>query len=78
MHAAAGKKKRDIAVGWKTHMAYTIHRIAPGLFYKAAANIVHKHQIKHSPSAAATSGNLFRPSAAHTVETDVKERLKKE
>lgn len=31
-----------------------------------AANIVHKHQIKHSPS------------AAHAVETDVKERMKKE
>lgn len=78
MHAAAGKKNRDIAVGWKTHMAYTIHRIAPRLSYKVAANIVHKHQIRHSPPAAATTGNLFRPSAAHAVETDIKERMKKE
>lgn len=78
MHAAAGKKKRDIAVGWKTHMAYTIHRVAPGLSYKVAANIVHKHQMKHSPPAAATSGNLFRPSAAYAIETDVKERMKQE
>ncbi|RYE00167.1 MAG: SDR family NAD(P)-dependent oxidoreductase [Sphingobacteriales bacterium] len=78
MHAAAGKKKRDIAVGWKTHAAYTLHRVAPNLAYNIAAKIVHKHQIKHSPQAADTPGNLFRPSAAHAVETDVKERIKKE
>lgn len=78
MHAAAGKKKRDIAVGWKTHAAYTVHRIAPNLSYRVAANIVHKHQIKHSPPAAATTGNLYRPSTSNAVETDIKERMKKE
>jgi len=78
MHTAASRKHRDIAVGWKTHAAYTVHRIAPNLSYRIAANIVHKHQIKHSPPAPATTGNLFRPSTSHAVETDIKERMKKE
>lgn len=78
MRAAAGRKNRDIAVGWKTHAAYTIQRLLPRVSYKIAANIVHKHQIRHSPPAADTSGNLYIPSQSHAVETDIKQRMKKE
>ncbi len=78
LHAAAGNRNRDMAVGWKTHVAYTVHRIMPRLSYRIAARIVYKHQIKHSPPAADTQGNLFEPSQHHGVETDVKERMKQE
>lgn len=78
MHAAANERSRDIAVGWKTHAAYTIHRLMPRLSYRIAAHIVHRHQIRNSPPAADTPGNLYHPSASHAVETDIKESIKKE
>lgn len=78
MHAGIGRRNRDLAVGWKTHTAYTIHRVFPGWSHRLASNIVYRHQMKLAPPAADTSGNLFSPSQRNAVETDIKERMKAE
>lgn len=78
MHAATGRRHRDLAVGWKTHTAYAFNRLAPRLSYRIAAQMVFKHQMKESIPAERTEGNLFTPSKHNAVETDVRERMKVE
>src|SRR5690606_10364134 len=70
MHAAARRRNRDMAVGWKTHTAYVVHGLLPRLSNRIATNIVYRHQIKLSPVVDDTSGNLFHPSTQGAVETD--------
>lgn len=78
MHAVSNKRNRDMAVGWKTHGAYTVNRVFPRLSYRIAANVVYRHQIKMAPPAPQTTGNLYTPSQHPMVETDIKERMKVE
>lgn len=78
MHAAAGGRNRDMAVGWKTHAAYAVHWLMPRFSHRVSSNIVYRHQMKLAPPAADTQGNLFTPSAHPAVTTDIKERMKAE
>lgn len=78
MHAATNNRNRDMAVGWKTHAAYTINRLFPRLSYRIASSLVHKHQMIDGPAAVDSSGNLYLPSRYNQVETDIKERIKME
>jgi|GEM_PF-5778249 hypothetical protein len=78
MYAAVTPRNRDMAVGWKTHAAYTVNRIFPRWSYRVAANIIYQHQTKDAPPAPATTGNLYQSTPPMQVETDIKERMKQE
>ncbi|MCF3107598.1 SDR family NAD(P)-dependent oxidoreductase [Niabella sp. CC-SYL272] len=78
LHAAASSKNRDIAVGWKTQAAYFFHHLFPTLAYRISANIVYKYQVKKAPSMEPSSGNLYQSIPPRQVETDIRQRMKRE
>ncbi|WP_169818754.1 SDR family NAD(P)-dependent oxidoreductase [Niabella ginsenosidivorans] len=78
LQAAVSSRSRDIAVGWKTKVAYAVHQLFPALAHRISANIVYKYQMKEAPAMPPSPGNLFQSLPPTQVETDIRERMKKE
>lgn len=53
--------REEIPVGWKAHVAYWGHRVAPDVSERVSADVAHREQMEKAAPAPATSGAIFQP-----------------
>jgi short-subunit dehydrogenase len=69
----------EIPVGWKARSSIWSHQLAPDFTERFSADVAHKYQMEQAPSAAPTSGSLYKPmESGREVGGGVRERMENE
>ena len=71
--------KKELAVGWKSKLAWQFHHVFPHFSERLAAEMSYHYQYKMAPPAPKTDGNLFEPMKSGTgIDGGAEERMENE